>query len=56
MLNKSLQTFLRGSSLPDVQRMLRDVPASFTVNSRTIDPIKVNNYELGWRVQAPKRV
>ena len=32
--------------------MLRDVPASFTVNSQTIDPIKVNNYELGWRVQA----
>ncbi|MEG0031716.1 TonB-dependent receptor [Acinetobacter sp.] len=44
--------FSQGSSLPDIQRMLRDVPASFTVNSQTIDPIKVNNYELGWRVQA----
>ena len=44
--------FSQGSSLPDIQRMLRDVPANFTVNSQTIDPIKVNNYELGWRVQA----
>src|SRR3990167_3073630 len=44
--------FSQGSNLPDIQRMLRDVPASFTVNSQTIDPIKVNNYELGWRVQA----
>ncbi|UNT41982.1 TonB-dependent receptor [Acinetobacter sp. LUNF3] len=43
--------FSQGSSLPDIQRMLRDVPASFTVNSQTIDPIKVNNYELGWRLQ-----
>ena len=30
--------FSQGSSLPDIQRMLRDVPASFTVNSQTIDP------------------
>lgn len=44
--------FSQASNLPDIQRMLRDVPASFTVNSQTIDPIKVNNYELGWRVQA----
>ncbi len=44
--------FSQGSNLPDIQRMLRDVPASFTVNSQTIDPIKVNNYELGWRAQA----
>lgn len=43
--------FSQGSSLPDVQRMLRDVPANFVVNSQSIDPIKVNNYELGWRVQ-----
>ena len=43
--------FSQGSNLPDIQRMLRDVPASFTVNSQTIDPIKVNNYELGWRIQ-----
>ncbi|WP_180175690.1 TonB-dependent receptor [Acinetobacter sp. YH12025] len=43
--------FSQGSNLPDVQRMLRDVPANSVINSQTIDPIKVNNYELGWRVQ-----
>ncbi|MEG2268179.1 MAG: TonB-dependent receptor, partial [Acinetobacter sp.] len=43
--------FSQGFSIPDVQRMLRDVPASFVVNSNNIDPIKVNNYELGWRLQ-----
>ena len=44
--------FSQGSNLPDVQRMLRDVPAGFTVNSQSIDPIKVNSYELGWRMQS----
>ncbi len=48
--------FSQGSNLPDVQRMLRDVPANFVVNSQTIDPIKVNNYELGWRIQTPKGI
>ncbi len=43
--------FSQGFTLPDVQRMLRDVPASFAVTSNNIDPIKVNNYELGWRLQ-----
>lgn len=44
--------FSQGSNLPDVQRMLRDVPAGFAVNSQSIDPIKVNSYELGWRMQS----
>ncbi len=44
--------FSQGSSLPDVQRYLRDVPQTFVVNSDNIDAIKVNSYELGWRVQA----
>lgn len=44
--------FSQGSNLPDVQRMLRDVPAGFEVNSQSIDPIKVNSYELGWRRQS----
>lgn len=43
--------FSQGFSLPDVQRMLRDVPTSFVVTSNNIEPIKVNNYELGWRLQ-----
>ncbi|MDV8157641.1 TonB-dependent receptor [Acinetobacter bereziniae] len=46
--------FSQGSNLPDIQRMLRDVPANFVVSSQTIDPIKVNNYELGWRIQGAK--
>ena len=46
--------FSQGFSIPDVQRMLRDVPASFVVTSNNIDPIKVNNYELGWRLQEQK--
>lgn len=43
--------FSQGFSIADVQRMLRDVPAYFIVTSNNIDPIKVNNYELGWRIQ-----
>ncbi|ENV37040.1 hypothetical protein F959_01848 [Acinetobacter venetianus RAG-1 = CIP 110063] len=43
--------FSQGANLPDVQRMLRDVPADFVVSNQTIDPIKVNSFELGWRLQ-----
>ena len=42
--------FSQGFSLPDTQRMLRDVPANFVIDSRNIGPIKVDNYELGWRL------
>lgn len=42
--------FSQGFSLPDTQRMLRDVPATFSIDSNSIDSIKVNNYELGWRL------
>lgn len=41
--------FSQGFSLPDMQRVLRDVPAGFVVNSRNVDPIKVNSLEAGWR-------
>ncbi|WXL25848.1 TonB-dependent receptor [Ectopseudomonas mendocina] len=44
--------FSQGFSLPDTQRMLRDVSAGFVIDSSNIDPIKINNYELGWRLQA----
>ncbi|MFP6847715.1 MAG: TonB-dependent receptor [Pseudomonas sp.] len=44
--------FSQGFSLPDTQRMLRDVPATFQVDSSSIDSIKVDNYELGWRTSA----
>lgn len=43
--------FSQGFSLPDTQRMLRDVPASFAIDGNNIDSIKVNNYELGWRMR-----
>lgn len=41
----------QGFSLPDIQRMLRDVEPGFVVNSSNVEPIKVNSYELGWRMQ-----
>lgn len=41
--------FSQGFSLPDTQRMLRDVSAGFVIDSDSIGPIKVDNYELGWR-------
>ena len=43
--------FSQGFSLPDIQRVLRDVSASYIVRSENVDPITVNNYELGWRMQ-----
>ncbi|ENX41305.1 TonB-dependent receptor [Acinetobacter sp. NIPH 2100] len=42
--------FSQGFSYPDVQRMLRDV-AIVSVSSANIEPIAVNSYELGWRLQ-----
>ena len=41
--------FSQGFSLPDIQRVLRDVNAGFQVNSENVDPVAVNSYELGWR-------
>ncbi|RUP37681.1 MAG: TonB-dependent receptor [Acinetobacter sp.] len=43
--------FSQGFSLPDIQRVLRDVSASYVVRSENVNPITVNNYELGWRMQ-----
>ncbi|WAU74969.1 TonB-dependent receptor [Acinetobacter sp. TR11] len=43
--------FSQGFSLPDIQRVLRDVSAGYVVRSENVDPITVNNYELGWRMQ-----
>lgn len=43
--------FSQGFSLPDTQRVLRDVQPGFVVKSSNMEPIKVNNYELGWRLQ-----
>ncbi|MFB2537727.1 MULTISPECIES: TonB-dependent receptor [unclassified Acinetobacter] len=40
--------FSQGYSLPDLQRVLRDVSAGFVVNSHNVEPISVNSYDLGW--------
>lgn len=40
--------FGQGYSLPDLQRVLRDVGADFLVNSDNVEPISVNSYDVGW--------
>lgn len=40
--------FGQGYSLPDLQRVLRDVEAGFVVNSDNVEPISVNSYDVGW--------
>ncbi|QLF95028.1 TonB-dependent receptor [Pseudomonas sp. ABC1] len=45
--------FSQGFSFPDVQRMLRDV-GTISVSEANIEPITVNNYELGWRWLDPR--
>lgn len=46
---KIFANFSQGFNLPDIQRLLRDVNVGFKVNSDTVAPIAVNNYELGWQ-------
>ena len=41
--------FSQGFTTADVQRALRDVRAGYVVNSDNIQPISINNYELGWQ-------
>ena len=41
--------FSQGYSYPDVQRVLRDV-AAYTLTTSGIEPMTVNSYELGWRL------
>ena len=41
--------FSQGFSFPDVQRMLRDV-STYQVSTANLQPITVNSYELGWRL------
>lgn len=42
--------FSQGFSYPDVQRMLRDV-STYNITTANLQPITVNNYELGWRLE-----
>lgn len=41
--------FSQGFSYPDVQRMLRDV-STYQISTSNLQPITVNSYELGWRL------
>lgn len=47
--NQLFANFSQGFTIADIQRALRDVPAGFVVNSDNVEPITVNNYELGWQ-------
>ena len=47
--NQVFANFSQGFTIADIQRALRDVPAGFVVNSDNVEPITVNNYELGWQ-------
>lgn len=47
--NQVFASFSQGFTIADIQRALRDVPAGFVVNSDNVEPITVNNYELGWQ-------
>ena len=40
--------FSQGFTTADIQRALRDVRAGFVVNSDNVQPIAINNYDLGW--------
>lgn len=42
-------SFTQGFELPDMGLQLRIAPAGFNVSSSQLEPIKSNNYELGWR-------
>ncbi|WP_025643678.1 MULTISPECIES: TonB-dependent receptor [unclassified Psychrobacter] len=41
--------FSQGFTTADIQRALRDVRAGFVVDSNNVQPIEINNYELGWQ-------
>ena len=41
--------FSQGFTTADIQRALRDVRAGYVVNSDNVQPISINNYDLGWQ-------
>ncbi|QEI09091.1 TonB-dependent receptor [Pigmentiphaga aceris] len=42
-------SFSQGFDLPDVGLQLRNAQAGFSINSSQLEPVKTDNYELGWR-------
>ncbi|NIF54336.1 TonB-dependent receptor [Burkholderia sp. Ax-1724] len=41
--------FSQGFQLPDVGLQLRNATAGFDIHSSSLEPVKTNNYEIGWR-------
>jgi len=39
----------QGFNLPDIGLQVRNARAGFNVGSSDLQPVKTNNYELGWR-------
>lgn len=42
-------SFSQGFDLPDVGLQLRNAGAKFDINSSELEPVKTDNYEIGWR-------
>ncbi|WP_420800833.1 TonB-dependent siderophore receptor [Pseudomonas cavernae] len=42
-------SFSQGFELPDIGLQLRNATASFNIDSSDLEPVKTDNYELGWR-------
>ncbi|KAF1039439.1 MAG: Ferric aerobactin receptor [Burkholderia lata] len=42
-------SFSQGFQLPDVGLQLRNATAGFDIHSSSLEPVKTNNYEIGWR-------
>ncbi|MBV6247893.1 TonB-dependent receptor, partial [Pseudomonas aeruginosa] len=42
-------SFSQGFQLPDVGIQLRNARRGFDIGSSNLEPVKTNNYELGWR-------
>ena len=42
-------SFNQGFQLPDVGLVIRNAGAGFTLGSSFLEPVKVDNYELGWK-------
>lgn len=47
--NQVFANFSQGFTTADIQRALRDVRAGFVVDSNNVQPIAINNYEMGWQ-------
>lgn len=42
-------SFSQGFQLPDIGLQIRNATPAFDINSSALEPVKTNNYELGWR-------